>query len=66
MPKSELPNLDETRCDGCGLCAEACPLECLQMSDGVPMMTVPGRCVGCGLCELLCRRRALELQEQYY
>src|SRR6516225_740894 len=32
LPRFVLPQLDETRCTGCGDCAGVCPAGCLEMS----------------------------------
>jgi len=53
-------NLDY--CSGCGLCAEDCPYEAIEMrerSDGHPIFAeearvIPGFCVSCGICTGAC------------
>ncbi len=52
------PLLDESRCDGCAGCLEACPAEALAMLDGRPRRD-PGRCQYCGSCLFACGRQAL-------
>lgn len=64
-----LPHLDETRCNGCGKCASACPVEAM----GLVSVNDPHRpnqkkarlieeiCLGCGVCVRACSRGALAL-----
>ena len=64
-----LPEVDGGRCNGCGACAKACPVEAMTLRPaGDPR--VPGRraaslveeaCLGCGVCVPSCRRDALRL-----
>jgi len=64
-----LPEVDAGRCNGCGECAKACPVDAMEMvSAGDPR--VPGRrrasvaveaCLGCGVCVRACRRDGLKL-----
>ena len=39
-------------CVACGLCAEACPVNCI--SEGTPYTIDAGSCVSCGLCAEAC------------
>ena len=64
-----LPEVDAERCNGCGACAKACPVEAMTLRPaGDPR--VSGRrvasiaeeaCLGCGVCAPACRRDALRL-----
>ena len=40
-------------CTGCGECAAICPVEAVQMTDGLPV-TDTGWCIGCGVCATVC------------
>lgn len=51
--------VDEERCQACGVCLEACTFGALSL---VTTLTVhPVRCVGCGLCITQCPEEALSL-----
>lgn len=52
--------LDE-RCVGCGLCAEVCPVRCIEIRDGKSALVEArsGQCIGCGHCEAYCPSNAL-------
>jgi MinD superfamily P-loop ATPase len=58
---ADLPALDETRCDGSGLCVAVCPTNCLEMIAGWPWMPRPADCVSCAACVLVCPTHALTM-----
>jgi formate hydrogenlyase subunit 6/NADH:ubiquinone oxidoreductase subunit I len=65
MEKSlALPIIHPEQCDGCGLCAEECPGEAVEMIAQKPQITKPGDCTYCGVCEEICPRSAIELLYQ--
>ena len=43
--------IDEGRCDGCGRCVEACPLDAIHIP---PNEKTPIKCVACGACVQAC------------
>lgn len=47
------PALDESSCDGCGLCVEACPREALSLEQGKPKRDLK-LCQGCSHCLSTC------------
>ena len=54
------PNLQEERCDGCGLCAQVCSRGVLVV-DLRRLHLHPERdCDGCGTCEEVCPQDALD------
>ncbi len=49
------------KCKGCGLCIDACPKDCLDLSAelnerGVkyPVMKDDAKCTGCASCAIIC------------
>lgn len=52
--------IDPAYCSSCGLCAEACRFEAIQMGDGAKVN--PVRCEGCGVCLLVCPANAVVLE----
>ena len=56
-----LHNLDRQRCIGCGICAQQCPNNCIEIiRDGklFPLIDV-GHCMFCGICLEVCPEQAL-------
>ncbi len=51
----QFPNIDLSRCFGCGLCVKACPEEgVLDLIHGQAVVVHGSRCVGHGLCASAC------------
>jgi Pyruvate/2-oxoacid:ferredoxin oxidoreductase delta subunit len=52
--------IDVEECKGCGLCVEACPPKCLELSSGLSPYGVHAArytqegCTGCGICFYCC------------
>lgn len=56
------PRVRPDRCDGCGLCAQACPGDILHLVDGQLEVRYPDECSHCGICRLECPQQAIEIQ----
>lgn len=62
-------SLDEDRCQGCGLCVEACPKKILAIDRSrinkrghAPVAVIDvKRCISCALCALMCPDVAIEV-----
>jgi electron transfer flavoprotein alpha subunit len=52
--------VDKTKCIGCGACTVECPLEALDLIDGVAVVD-PEKCKDLGNCVLICPVEALSL-----
>ena len=59
------PEVDANVCDGCGVCAEKCPWQAIEMSgvDDKPIAAIdPDKCWGCGSCALWCQPEAIVMR----
>ena len=67
---NHLPEVEAEACNGCGKCAEVCPVEAMGLvSSGDPHHPKRKKarlnesiCLGCGVCVRACSRRALRLR----
>jgi ferredoxin len=55
--------LEESRCQGCGVCLQRCQMEALTLEND-RMHLDAERCIGCGLCIPTCPTGALSLQRK--
>ena len=53
-----IPKVDETRCNGCGYCAEICQFHAIVCVAG-KVLVFPQLCHGCGSCTLHCPEEAI-------
>ena len=54
-----MPVIDETLCQGCGLCVSVCKCSALFIVDGKVKAVEVDECGWCGLCELVCPAGAI-------
>jgi formate hydrogenlyase subunit 6/NADH:ubiquinone oxidoreductase subunit I len=67
-----LPEVDRGTCNGCGKCAEACPVEAMGLVSAADSHAPKRKkarldasiCLGCGVCVRVCTRQALRLRER--
>jgi thioredoxin reductase/NAD-dependent dihydropyrimidine dehydrogenase PreA subunit len=61
-PPTLHPEIDPTRCIGCGACLRACPEgEILGLINGKAMLVEPSECIGHGACRAACPSDAIRL-----
>ena len=54
--------IDREKCNGCGLCASACPADSVEVKDKKAKMTEEfPMCFGCGNCTAICPEQAIEI-----
>jgi len=56
---AEMPELDLSLCDGCGLCVVACHAGGIIREKGKVRISVTASCDFCGVCEAVCSRQAI-------
>jgi Pyruvate/2-oxoacid:ferredoxin oxidoreductase delta subunit len=65
------PYMDYSLCMACGMCVQACPLDCISLikndidvyKKAYPVLTSIQTCTGCGICMKACPVDAIQLQE---
>ncbi len=50
--------VDETKCTGCGICLNVCPVEAISMIDGKAQIDKE-KCTNCGVCASACPINAI-------
>ncbi len=54
-----IPQVDEEKCTGCGICSEVCQFNAIILLKDRPMV-FPSLCHGCGSCTLNCPENAIQ------
>ncbi|MBI5240912.1 MAG: 4Fe-4S binding protein [Elusimicrobia bacterium] len=62
--KRKIIRIDESKCDGCGLCASACAEGAIRIIDGKARLVSETYCDGLGACLGECPRGALTIEER--
>ena len=62
--RRKIITIDESRCDGCGRCVEACHEGALQLVNGVARLVSDSYCDGLGACLPECPAQALAIVER--
>lgn len=59
VSSTEIPEVNEDKCTGCGVCAEKCPADAIVIENGKAKIR-PELCRNCGLCISVCPNEAIE------
>lgn len=62
--KRTIIKIDETKCDGCGLCANGCPEGALKIVEGKARLVGELYCDGLGACIGTCPQGAISVQQR--
>ena len=62
--KRRIVKIDESKCNGCGLCAAACHEGAIGMIDGVAKLLRDDYCDGLGDCLPACPMNAISFEER--
>jgi len=54
--------LDESSCNGCGMCSTVCPHGVFDMAGGKAQIVDRDACMECGACQNNCPEGAIEVQ----
>jgi NAD-dependent dihydropyrimidine dehydrogenase PreA subunit len=55
------PEVDESKCSGCGNCVDVCPSEVFEMENDKSKVVRPEECVECETCVSECPEEAIKL-----
>lgn len=72
MAAKQKPVFDYVICVACGLCDQACPVSCLELSKcdvdaykkAYPVLAAEQRCIGCAICEKACPVEAIQMADR--
>ncbi len=56
--------VDAGKCNGDGLCKDACPVDVYEVKDGVAVAVNPDECLGCEACVDACEFGAITIEEE--
>jgi len=62
--KRQIINIDQEKCNGCGLCIPDCPEGALQLIDGKARLVSDLFCDGLGACISTCPQDAIHIEER--
>ena len=62
--KREIINIDEEKCDGCGICIPSCAEGALQIVDNKARLVKESYCDGLGACLNECPKGAITMEER--
>ena len=54
-----VPEIDKSKCTGCGLCITVCSNNGLALMENHVVFIGGGECTWCGLCEAVCETGAI-------
>ncbi|MHA1671347.1 MAG: DUF362 domain-containing protein [Promethearchaeota archaeon] len=57
---SYITQINESKCVGCGICVDKCPIEAISLIDGIAHDD-KNKCIGCGVCVHHCPENARSL-----
>lgn len=64
MAVREMVNIDEEKCDGCGLCVPSCAEGAIQIIDGKAKLVADNLCDGLGACLGDCPQGAITIEKR--
>jgi len=65
IPQARADAHGQARCDGCGMCVEQCPTDCIDIDNsqrGAAFRVDWRRCIACGICVAACPIQALDVE----
>lgn len=61
---TNLPVIDDKKCDSCGSCVQICPMQVFAKEKEKVIVKKPKECIGCRACEVQCPKGAIKVVEE--
>ncbi len=61
-PSEFIPRFDDDNCSACGICADRCPVDAIEVEDTAAVDL--GKCLGCGVCFPTCPAESIQFERR--
>jgi len=61
-PSEFIPRFDDSNCSACGICADRCPVDAIEVDDSASVDLA--KCLGCGVCFPTCPTESIQFERR--